>query len=53
MTFSLNLELASGIATLIESFGEIEPFAVGDVASRRNLGEPLQRQMHAEIPARR
>lgn len=51
MSFSLNPEIAEGLAALNERFGEIEPMAVGDIATRRNVYDALQRVILAQVPA--
>lgn len=51
MPFSLDPEIAAGLAALNERIGEIEPMAVGDVASRRAVYDELQRAIHAQLPA--
>jgi acetyl esterase/lipase len=50
LSFSLNPEVAAGFAALDESFGEVKPMAVGDVAGRRSVYDPLQRVILTQLP---
>ena len=51
MSFSLNPEIAEGLAALDEKFGEIEPMKVGDVTTRRAVYDALQRVILTQLPA--
>ncbi|MEZ2392031.1 alpha/beta hydrolase [bacterium RCC_150] len=50
MTFSLDPEIAEGVASLFEGFGEVQPMAVGDVGSRRAIFDKMQQMMHEQLP---
>ncbi|MFF4357676.1 alpha/beta hydrolase [Streptomyces sp. NPDC001604] len=50
MSFSLDPEIAEGVETLFEGFGEVEPMAVGDVASRRAVFDKMQLMMFGQLP---
>jgi acetyl esterase/lipase len=50
LPFSLDPEIADGLAALAERIGEVEPMAVGDVVSRRTVFDPLQRILFAQLP---
>ncbi len=49
MAFSLNAELATGLARLGEEIGEVAPMAVGDVARRREVYDALQRFIFSKL----
>ena len=53
MPFSLDPEVQSGVNALFEELdlGDIGPMAVGDVASRRAIFDPMQRRMFQNIAA--
>ena len=53
MPFSLDPEVESGVNALFEELdlGDVAPMAVGDVASRRAIFDPMQRRMFQNIPA--
>ncbi|MGW2651550.1 alpha/beta hydrolase [Streptomyces sp. NPDC001393] len=50
MSFSVDPEIAEGVETLFKHFGEVEPMAVGDVASRRAVFDRMQLTMFAQLP---
>ena len=50
MPFSLDPEVAAGLAALDEKIGQVEPMAVGDVATRRRVYDPLQRMILSQLP---
>ena len=50
MSFSLNPEIAEGLAALDEKFGEVESMAVGDVVRRRAVYDDLQRVILTQLP---
>src|SRR5205085_3828972 len=51
LPFSLDPEVAAGLAALSEKIGEVVPMPVGDVAARRNFYDPMQRMMLTQLPA--
>jgi acetyl esterase/lipase len=50
LPFSLDPEVAAGLAALSEKIGEVAPMPVGDVAARRNVYDPMQRMMLTQLP---
>ena len=50
MSFTLDPEIGSALAALFAQAGDVEPPAVGDVASRRQNVEVLQTAIHALLP---
>lgn len=52
MSFSLDPEIAQGVDTLFEGFGDVEPMAPGDVASRRAIFDKMQLRMFEQLPLR-
>ena len=50
MPFSLDPEVAAGLAGLEDKIGEIAPMAVGDVTGRRNVYDPLQHMLLRQLP---
>jgi acetyl esterase/lipase len=51
LPFSLDPEVAAGLAALSEKIGEVPPMPVGDVAARRTMYDPMQRMMLTQLPA--
>lgn len=50
MSFSLDPEIAAGVETLFEGFGDVEPMAAGDVDSRRAIFDKMQLMMFDQLP---
>jgi len=50
MSFSLDTELAEGLASLFAQTQELPALPVGDVNSRRQSYDAVQREMHAQLP---
>src|SRR5690349_8305049 len=51
MPFSLDPEVAAGLAGLEDKIGGIAPMAVGDVTGRRNVYDPLQHMLLRQLPS--
>ena len=50
MPFSLDADVAKGLDDLTSRIGEIAPAAVGDIATRRNVHQRLQREIYSQLP---
>ncbi len=50
MPFSLDPEIAENVAILFRDLGDLEPIAVGEIASRRAIFDKMQLMMFEQLP---